>query len=48
VAGVLDDWSSNKPESLPTYATGSDGPAEADALLARDGRSWRAIQEPAR
>jgi len=28
----------------PIYAAGSVGPCEADALLARDGRSWRSIQ----
>ena len=25
------------------YLAGSDGPASADALLARDGRSWRPL-----
>jgi glucose-6-phosphate 1-dehydrogenase len=29
--------------SLTEYAAGSDGPAAADALLARDGRQWRAL-----
>jgi glucose-6-phosphate 1-dehydrogenase len=28
---------------FPNYASGSSGPAEADALLGRDGRSWRAL-----
>jgi glucose-6-phosphate 1-dehydrogenase len=28
---------------LPIYATGSAGPSEADALLARDGRRWRSV-----
>jgi glucose-6-phosphate 1-dehydrogenase len=46
VADVLDDWSKKKPENFPNYASGSDGPAEADALLARDGRSWRPVKEP--
>ena len=27
------------------YAAGSEGPAEADALLARDGRAWRPLHE---
>lgn len=27
------------------YAAGSDGPAQADALLARDGRAWRPLDE---
>jgi glucose-6-phosphate 1-dehydrogenase len=29
-----------------SYAAGSEGPAEADALLARDGRAWRALTQP--
>jgi glucose-6-phosphate 1-dehydrogenase len=28
---------------LATYRAGSEGPKEADELLARDGRHWRAI-----
>jgi len=28
---------------FPDYASGSSGPPEADKLLARDGRSWRAL-----
>ena len=35
-------WASD-PRPLPTYAAGSDGPAEADALLARNGHAWRPI-----
>src|SRR5215831_12256889 len=42
---VLDVWSSLRPESFPNYAAGSWGPAEADELLARDGRAWRTIGE---
>jgi glucose-6-phosphate 1-dehydrogenase len=30
------------------YAAGSDGPAEADALLARDGHVWRPLQQKKR
>ncbi len=30
------------------YAAGSDGPAEADALLAADGRAWRSLSGTAR
>ncbi|HVY15298.1 MAG TPA: glucose-6-phosphate dehydrogenase [Rhodopila sp.] len=44
VAEVLDDWSKTKPASFPNYASGSDGPTDADELLARDGRSWRPIK----
>jgi len=28
---------------FPNYAAGTSGPAEADALMARDGRAWRAL-----
>lgn len=33
-------WESVKPVDFPNYAAGSWGPAEADLLLQRDGRSW--------
>jgi len=42
VQPVLDDWAKNAAD-LPIYPAGSSGPHEADALLARDGRRWRAI-----
>lgn len=39
---LLDIWSATKPfHPFPNYASGSWGPAAADALLERDGRSWR-------
>jgi len=38
---VLDAWGADPARTLPTYAAGSWGPAEADALLARDGHRWR-------
>jgi glucose-6-phosphate 1-dehydrogenase len=41
VGKVLDHWSKEAPAGFPNYASGSDGPAEADALLARQGRAWR-------
>jgi glucose-6-phosphate 1-dehydrogenase len=41
VSAVLDDWSTTPPVGFPNYASGTDGPPEADALLAREGRSWR-------
>jgi glucose-6-phosphate 1-dehydrogenase len=41
VGKVLDHWSKEAPADFPNYASGSDGPAEADALLARQGRTWR-------
>jgi glucose-6-phosphate 1-dehydrogenase len=39
VQPVLDAWKSST-EAPPSYAPGSDGPAAADELLARDGRRW--------
>jgi glucose-6-phosphate 1-dehydrogenase len=43
VQPVLDNWSVNPPTDFPNYRAGSDGPAAAEAMLARDGRSWRTI-----
>jgi glucose-6-phosphate 1-dehydrogenase len=45
VSKVLETWSKEKPEGFPNYASGSDGPAEADALLRRTGRSWRPVMD---
>jgi glucose-6-phosphate 1-dehydrogenase len=43
VQPVIDAWAVEK-ANFPNYASGSDGPAEADELLARDGgRSWRPV-----
>jgi glucose-6-phosphate 1-dehydrogenase len=39
VQPILDSWAAGLGEVHP-YDAGSDGPAEADALLARDGRHW--------
>ena len=43
VQPVLDSWGRGEGE-VETYAAGSQGPAGADALLARDGRSWITLQ----
>ncbi|MBV9541918.1 MAG: glucose-6-phosphate dehydrogenase (NADP(+)), partial [Alphaproteobacteria bacterium] len=44
VQPVLDAWA-NRKANFPNYTSGSDGPAEADALLAREGnRAWRPIR----
>jgi glucose-6-phosphate 1-dehydrogenase len=43
VQPLLDVWASPPPEGFPNYVAGSDGPAAADALLARDGHSWRPL-----
>jgi glucose-6-phosphate 1-dehydrogenase len=43
VQPVLDAWANDAENDPAIYQAGSSGPAEADALLARDGRSWRMI-----
>ncbi len=37
---VLDAWAATPPAEFPNYASGTWGPAAAERLLARDGRSW--------
>jgi glucose-6-phosphate 1-dehydrogenase len=43
VQPILDDWATNAGKALASYPAGSQGPAEADELLARDGHAWRII-----
>jgi glucose-6-phosphate 1-dehydrogenase len=45
VQPVLDAWASERAAELPIYPAGSSGPQEADALLARDGRHWRPLDD---
>jgi glucose-6-phosphate 1-dehydrogenase len=40
---IIDSWTSGRPPEFPNYAAGTWGPAEADALIERDGRRWRRI-----
>ncbi|MDQ3893304.1 MAG: glucose-6-phosphate dehydrogenase [Actinomycetota bacterium] len=40
VDAIVSAWRRDRP-SFPNYAAGTWGPAAADELLARDGRSWR-------
>ena len=40
VQPVIDVWGALPPRNFPNYASGTWGPADADALLARDGRHW--------
>jgi glucose-6-phosphate 1-dehydrogenase len=42
VANLLVAWG-KKAKSIPFYAAGTAGPAEADALLRRDKRAWREL-----
>jgi glucose-6-phosphate 1-dehydrogenase len=43
VQPILDAWAAHVPRDFPNYAPGSSGPAAADELLARDGRTWRPL-----
>jgi len=44
VEPVLRGWESVTPRHFPNYPAGSEGPIASNDLLARDGRSWRAIK----
>ncbi|MEO8503475.1 MAG: glucose-6-phosphate dehydrogenase [Acidobacteriota bacterium] len=41
---VLDVWAALPTRGFPNYAAGTWGPAEADELMARDGRRWRNVE----
>jgi glucose-6-phosphate 1-dehydrogenase len=41
VQPFLDAWKNAGSNGLQAYKAGSEGPADADALLTRDGRNWR-------
>lgn len=43
VQPIQEAWADHAPKDFPNYEAGSDGPAAADELLARDGRSWRPL-----
>jgi glucose-6-phosphate 1-dehydrogenase len=43
LAPVLDTWENVPSADFPNYAAGSWGPEPAEALIARDGRSWFSI-----
>jgi glucose-6-phosphate 1-dehydrogenase len=50
VQPVLDAWAATPAADFPNYASGSEGPRAADALLEQDGRAWRPVggQDPHR
>ncbi len=41
VQPLLEAWSPQKRADVPKYAAGSQGPREADRLLAQSGHRWR-------
>src|SRR5215813_8566885 len=43
VQGLLEAWARTPADDFPNYAAGSDGPAAADRLLARDKHAWLLI-----
>ena len=45
VQPILDAWEKAGPQNFPNYASGSEGPAAADALITQDAphRAWRPI-----
>ena len=43
VQPFLEAWKKAGKGDLATHAAGSDGPAEADELMAREGRRWRPL-----
>jgi glucose-6-phosphate 1-dehydrogenase len=36
----MEVWASKKPVDFPNYPTGSWGPEDAEALIAKDGHYW--------
>jgi len=45
ITPIEEAWSQQSPPEFPSYAAGSDGPAAADELLARNGHRWRKLHE---
>ncbi len=45
---ILEDWAGRGSDAVPVYPAGSQGPAEADALIERDGRRWHPLVVPER
>jgi glucose-6-phosphate 1-dehydrogenase len=43
VTPVNERWQASEASSIPLYEAGEWGPAEADALIAKDGRRWRTL-----
>jgi glucose-6-phosphate 1-dehydrogenase len=43
VSPVHETWQRAREGAIPTYEAGDWGPAEADALIAREGRRWRTL-----
>lgn len=46
ISPIIDIWSDFPPNKFPNYESGSWGPTEADALVARDGFFWHTFESP--
>jgi glucose-6-phosphate 1-dehydrogenase len=42
---ILNVWENSKPIGFPNYKSGTWGPKAAEALIAKDGRSWLRTQQ---
>src|ERR1700746_2222352 len=47
ITPIEEAWAQLPPPSLPNYAAGSSGPAEADTLIAGEQRRWRRLEQSA-
>jgi glucose-6-phosphate 1-dehydrogenase len=45
ITPIEEAWANQGVRTLPAYAAGSDGPQEADEMLARNGHRWRRLSE---
>lgn len=45
ITPIEEAWAGQTPPEFPNYAAGSDGPAAADELLARNGHRWTALSQ---
>jgi glucose-6-phosphate 1-dehydrogenase len=45
ITPIEEAWAQLPPPQFPNYAAGSQGPVEADALIAGDHRAWRRLSE---
>jgi glucose-6-phosphate 1-dehydrogenase len=45
ITPIEEAWAAQESAEFPNYAAGSDGPAAANEMLARNGHRWRAITD---
>ena len=45
ITPIEEAWAAEKLTAIPTYAAGSDGPSDADEILARNGQRWRKLNQ---